>query len=382
MKEIKITEHQLARAHDLYDFNNLKNSITSGGSQLYGALGEILVWDWLCASGVPTEYVGSRDYDLIAENVTIDVKTIKVTKPPKKEHNANISGHNINQKTFMYFWVYVHEEVQTAWLIGWLDKESFFEEAKFNKIGTEDGGGWVFKSDTYSMKIASLIPPDDLISNLKQINMSATKKQYDNVREEEGIEFVPTQFYDTPKPTTLWSALANFQQEVPVIHKGTQGYGYTYADLTKIIQTINPIMARNGLGYTQPLVGNAIKTIIFHVGSGETLESTIDIPQGVQLKGMNDFQVLGSAISYLRRYSLASILTLITDADLDASGEQTKKSNTTTQKPTITEKDFLKLCGAINAQKEHNGELINESWAHKMYTLTKEQITTIQMINN
>jgi hypothetical protein len=104
----------------------------------------------------------------------------------------------------------------------------------------------------------------------------------------------------------------------------------------------------------------------------------------VALKGMNDFQVLGSAISYLRRYSLASILTLITDADLDASGEQTKKSTPpppATQKPTISEKDFLKLCGAINARKEHNGEVINEAWATKMYALTKEQLSTIQMIN-
>ena len=27
-------------------------------------------------------------------------------------------------------------------------------------------------------------------------------------------------------------AIANFQQECPVIHKGTKGYGYSYADLT------------------------------------------------------------------------------------------------------------------------------------------------------
>ena len=41
---------------------------------------------------------------------------------------------------------------------------------------------------------------------------------------------------------------------------------------------------------------------------------------------MNDFQVLGSAITYLRRYAISSMLGLVTDKDNDASGEQVKKS--------------------------------------------------------
>lgn len=386
--EIDVTSSQVMRAEKLYDFNMLRNSITSGDSQIYGAIGEVVVMDYLIASGVPTEYIGCKDYDLMCDCVSIDVKTIRVNKPPRDTFNANISAHNTWQNTFMYLWVFVSEDKSTAWLVGWLDKKTFFEEAKLNKEGDEDGGGWKFKSDTYSMKLSSLISADELISNLKQVNMSATKKQYEEVREDLGLEFQPTPIQLS---SNLWTALAGFQQEVPVIHKATQGYGYTYADLTKIIQVINPILAKHGLGYTQPLMGTAIKTIVFHIETGQTLESVVEIPQGVALKGMNDFQVLGSAISYLRRYSLASILTLITDADLDASGEQVKKkapAPTPPQapaqpkaKPAISEKDFLKLCGAINAKKEHNGEIIDEAWAERMYALTKEQLSTIQMIN-
>lgn len=40
---------------------------------------------------------------------------------------------------------------------------------------------------------------------------------------------------------------------------------------------------------------------------------------------MNDFQVLGSAITYLRRYAISAILGLVTDKDTDASGEQVEK---------------------------------------------------------
>ena len=32
----------------------------------------------------------------------------------------------------------------------------------------------------------------------------------------------------------IYKALSDFQNEVPVIHKGTQGYGYSYADLPAI----------------------------------------------------------------------------------------------------------------------------------------------------
>ena len=128
----------------------------------------------------------------------------------------------------------------------------------------------------------------------------------------------------------LFKALANFQQEVPVIHKGTQGYGYSYSDLTAIFKVINPLLKKHGLGFTQLVGDGTVKTILFHVESSESIESietTTTIPQGVSLKGMNDFQVLGSAITYIRRYAISAMLGLITDKDLDACGEQVVKEN-------------------------------------------------------
>ncbi len=57
----------------------------------------------------------------------------------------------------------------------------------------------------------------------------------------------------------LFKALAAFQQEVPAIHEGTKGYGYTYADLKTIFKVINPILKKHDLGFTQLLDGDAIK---------------------------------------------------------------------------------------------------------------------------
>jgi hypothetical protein len=146
----------------------------------------------------------------------------------------------------------------------------------------------------------------------------------------------------------LFKALADFQQEVPVIHRATQGYGYTYADLPKIFEVINPLLKKHGLGFTQLIYGDKIATCLFHIESGESIESKIDIPQGVILKGMNEFQVLGSAITYLRRYSLSSMLGLVTDKDTDASGEQVKSEP---KKPSIDNKRFEEALVAIENGK-------------------------------
>jgi len=61
----------------------------------------------------------------------------------------------------------------------------------------------------------------------------------------------------------IFKALAEFQQEVEVIHKGTAGYGYSYADLPAIFEVINPLLKKHGLGFTQPINGNQIKTVVF-----------------------------------------------------------------------------------------------------------------------
>ena len=200
--------------------------------------------------------------------------------------------------------------------------------------------------------------------------MSATKKQVERQAEHDPQTVVISEPLFEQNAKNLKESLAGFQRECPVIHKGTQGYGYTYADLPAILNVINPILAKWRLGFSQPLDGNKVKTIIFHVDTGETLESSIDIPQGVMLKGMNDFQVLGSAISYLRRYSISSILGIVTDKDTDASGEQVSKP----KKRTLTDSEFVRLCGAISA-----GTITAEK-AKQDFALNSSQIATIDEI--
>jgi len=189
----------------------------------------------------------------------------------------------------------------------------------------------------------------------------------------------------------LLKSLAAFQQEVPVIHKGTQGYGYSYADLPTIFQVINPLLRKHGLGFTQNLNTKDgvtyLATVVFHAETGESMESSCEVPR-IAIAKMNDYQSFGSGITYFRRYCLAASLCLVTDVDNDASGEQIrakKQSEAVVKnepaKVKLSVAQFNALCGAIMTGKQSNtGEIYTVELAAKWYELTAEQMQTLKTL--
>jgi len=137
----------------------------------------------------------------------------------------------------------------------------------------------------------------------------------------------------------LIKSLSAFQNECPIIHKDTKGHNYTYADLPQIFSTINPLMKKHGLCFSQLLENDGIRTILFHVESGEQLESFTLIPK-VKLGNMNDFQAIGSGYTYFRRYCISSILGLVVDKDTDATGVQAPAKQTSNSSVLITAYEF------------------------------------------
>lgn len=171
----------------------------------------------------------------------------------------------------------------------------------------------------------------------------------------------------------LFKALAEFQQEVPVIFKGTtagQGnFAYQYADLPAIFNVINPLLKKHGLGFTQ-LTNHKdgvdyLTTVVFHVESGETLETSLRLMPDVELKNQNIVQSYGSQLTYFRRYGISQILGLVTDKDTDAGGEQLPK------KKVLNNDQFTRACQAID-KGDYSIEALK-----KEYSLTKEQLTEI-----
>lgn len=177
----------------------------------------------------------------------------------------------------------------------------------------------------------------------------------------------------------LFKSLAEFQNECPVIFKGTTAgsgnFAYQYADLPAILNVINPLLAKHGLGFTQ-LTNHKegidyLTTVVFHVESGETLETSIRLMPDVELKGQNIFQSYGSQLTYFRRYGLSQILGIVTDKDTDAVGETTKKV-------TYFPQDRFEL----GLQKVESGEITVKDFkaALKTFSLTESQLKQISAL--
>ena len=84
----------------------------------------------------------------------------------------------------------------------------------------------------------------------------------------------------------LFKAIADFQQEAPVLLKDTDGYGYKYVTFDHIVAQIKPLLKKCNLGFSQIIEGRGLTTIIFHTETGESIQGNAEIPD-IDMKGMN-----------------------------------------------------------------------------------------------
>src|SRR5690554_4164574 len=103
----------------------------------------------------------------------------------------------------------------------------------------------------------------------------------------------------------LAKALATAQGEIENASKNAANphFRSKYADLAEVLNTVRPVMAKHGISISQfPAFEQgvaSVETIVMHT-SGEWLSGISSAPVTKQ-----DAQGVGSAITYLRRYSLA-----------------------------------------------------------------------------
>ena len=103
-----------------------------------------------------------------------------------------------------------------------------------------------------------------------------------------------------------------------------------YADINGLIETVEPILLEQGLLLLQPIAEGIISTSIIDIESGQSVVSSMRLPE------IQDPQKVGSAVTYYRRYTLQSLLSLQAEDD-DANSASATVKNT---KPTITQERF------------------------------------------
>ena len=128
----------------------------------------------------------------------------------------------------------------------------------------------------------------------------------------------------------LAAALSKAQAEMPAIKFDSKNpfLKNDYASLGAIIAGVRPVIAKHGLSVAQLTFGEdgvaGVETVLMHA-SGEWISQSISMPIGEE-KGKSSAQVAGSIVTYLRRYSLASILGIYSDEDGDGNKpEPTRK---------------------------------------------------------
>lgn len=111
------------------------------------------------------------------------------------------------------------------------------------------------------------------------------------------------------------------QRTVEVETKGDKpNYSYKYVTLGKVIEAVNPLMAKHGLsftawpGYADPGDGKLTLCLTYTLAHASGEERTGIMP--IRYEG--GLQQLGGAITYIRRYVLASVLNIAVEQDDDA----------------------------------------------------------------
>lgn len=157
------------------------------------------------------------------------------------------------------------------------------------------------------------------------------------------------------KELTVHEALAELQYEIGTIPKNQEvnvgKFKFKYADLAAIREAIREPLHKWGFSISQVMEDGILTTILYHK-SGESIKSSVKIPPAPDLKA------LGGSLTYLRRYSIASILNLVSDDDLD-SGSLEAAGHTFVKPGVSLEevedlKKILKKCGDEYKSKVEN----------------------------
>lgn len=109
----------------------------------------------------------------------------------------------------------------------------------------------------------------------------------------------------------LVKSLVEFHKEVGTITKNANNpfFKSKYGDLNSYLAEIRDPLANNGLAIIQLPTDNGLTTILAH-SSGQWISESM-----VMMPTKDDPQGRGSALTYMRRYSLAAVLNLNAEDD-------------------------------------------------------------------
>ena len=156
----------------------------------------------------------------------------------------------------------------------------------------------------------------------------------------------------------LYEKLHIAKQQIGKVAKNAKNphFKNSYADINALLDTVEPILLEHGLLLIQPINGTDLVTRIIDIESGESVDSFISLPP------ITDPQKMLSAITYFRRGTLQSLLSLQA-VDDDGSGATIGVK----KKPSLDSARFKSALESIEAGKYTAEQLVEN------YSLTEAQ---------
>ena len=141
----------------------IKNSITKGQGNIAGFIGEEIVLNYLNEKDN-----NSYDYDLILKDGRkVDVKTKRTTVKPRTNYDCSVAAFNTKQKCDVYIFCRILNDLSKGWILGYKDKEDYFNEARFMKKNEIDpANNFRVRADCYNVAIEDLESIDNLVQVL------------------------------------------------------------------------------------------------------------------------------------------------------------------------------------------------------------------------
>ena len=169
-----------------------------------------------------------------------------------------------------------------------------------------------------------------------------------------------------PKPQTLWFKLWKAKQEIEAVKKNAKNphFKNNYADINALIDAVEPVLLKYNLLLMQPIEEGFVVTRIIDCEDGKSVESSMKLPE------ISDPQKVGSAVTYFRRYTLQSLLSLQAEDD-DANTASQHVKNT---KPSIDQARFEKALTAIQEGKT------SVDYLRSNFSLTELQDAALKLV--
>lgn len=154
------------------------------------------------------------------------------------------------------------------------------------------------------------------------------------------------------------------QADFPSIKKTKKAHNSLYAPYSEIVRQIRPTLIKHGLGFRHTVSerdGLVIVTCHLSHSAGHSEDATISAPADDSGK-KNNIQAIGSAVTYLKRYTLEAVTGVVTtDDDTDADIPPNTRL--------LSDDDVLKINAAID-ENELNREGFM-SWIGTQYGASK-----------